>query len=63
MAVPVSIRKRALETLSMMKNKLWLGDWVEGKKILCKCEGAEKAVPRGQGGPSHFRARSPKRPW
>ena len=48
-AAPVSIRKRVLETLSMMKNKLWLGDWVSGEKMLCKCEGAGEAVPRGQG--------------
>ena len=49
MAAPVSIRKRALETLSMMKNKLWLGGLVEGEKVLCKCEDAGEAVPRGQG--------------
>ena len=48
-AAPVWIRKRVLETLSTMKNKLWLRDWVEGEKMLCKCEGAGEAVPRGQG--------------
>ena len=48
-AAPVSIRKRALETLSMIKNKLWLGDWVAGEKMGCKCEDGGEAVTRGQG--------------
>ena len=56
-AAPVLIRKRALETLSIIKNKMRLGDWVKGEKMLCKCEGGGEAAPRGQGGPSHFRAR------
>ena len=33
----------------MMKNKLWLGDWVAGDKMLCKCEGGGEENPRGQG--------------
>ena len=49
MAARVSIRKRALESLSMMKNKLWLGDWVVGEKMVCKCEDGGEAVTREQG--------------
>ena len=48
-AAPVSTRKRAWETLSMVKNKLWLGDWEAGEEMLCKCEGGGEGVPWGKG--------------
>ena len=49
MMATVSTRKRALETLSVIKNKLWLRDWVAAEKMLCKCKGGGEAVSRGQG--------------
>ena len=40
---PYRSEKKALQTLSIMKNKLWLGDCVAGKKMLCKCHGEGEA--------------------
>ena len=33
----------------MIKNKLWIGDLVAGKKMLCKCQGRGKKILGGRG--------------
>ena len=45
---PVSIRKQAVETLAMIKNKLWLEDWLAREKMLSKCEVGEKELLGGK---------------